>query len=195
MARPPKYADSDVLDRATDLFWLHGADAVSIRDLEVALDLRAPSIYRRFHSKDELLAQCLDRYVDRVIGGRIRHFLDDTEDPLGGLRAFFTSALRPHPDEPLSRGCLLTATAGHSTAATPEIRDALHRGFEAIRAAFTTQLSRAVDAGQLSSKTDPEVTARALLLSFEGLLALARSGAPDLLAAIDATFDTLTPTS
>lgn len=194
MARHPKYADDVLLARATDLFWQDGVDAVSIRDLEVALDLRAPSIYRRFHSRDQLLALCLDRYVDHVIGDRIRYFFDVTEDPLGGLRAFFTSTLRPHPGEQRSRGCLLTTTSGHATAASPAIREALGHGFETIRTAFRTQIARAVDAGQLAPQTDPEATARALLLSFEGVLVLARGGATDLPAAIDATFEALTLT-
>lgn len=55
MARPAKFEDLEVLDRASDLFWRDGCDAVTIRDLEAALDLRAPSIYRRFTTKDGLV--------------------------------------------------------------------------------------------------------------------------------------------
>ncbi len=82
MARPVKISDEAILDGAIDLFWRHGADRVSIRDLERSLEVRAPSIYRRFDSKDELLARCLDRYVDQQIGGRVGYFFADTSDPL-----------------------------------------------------------------------------------------------------------------
>ena len=64
MGRPVKTTDTDVLDVTYVLAWQRGCDDLTIRDLEVALDLRAPSIYRRFHSRDELLAAAIDRYSD-----------------------------------------------------------------------------------------------------------------------------------
>lgn len=186
MGRPRKFDDDMVLDRATELFWRYGVDAVSIRDLEVGLDLKAPSIYRRFESKEQLLVRCLDRYVDQTVGGRVRRFLDD-DDPLRGLRAFFASVLRPHAGEQHPRGCLLTTTAGHAEATTPDIRAALDRGFGTIEAAFRRQLERAKAAGQVDACTDTESVAKALLMSLQGLLVLARSGAGDLQAGIEAT--------
>jgi AcrR family transcriptional regulator len=193
VSRPRKIDDTAVLDRATDLFWKHGSDAVSIRDLEIALDLKAPSIYRRFHSKEQLLVHCIDRYVDQQVGGRIRRFLDDSDDPLGGLRTFFTSVLRPHPGERRPRGCLLTATASHADAVTPDIRSALDRGFATIESALTEQVARAVAAGQLDARIDAVAVARSLAMSFQGLLVLARGGAGDLPARIAATFATVAP--
>lgn len=194
MVRPRKFDDADVLDRATELFWVHGSDAVSIRDLEAALELKAPSIYRRFHSREGLLVRCLERYVDHEVGGRIAHFLDDSDDPLGGLRAFFTSVLRPHRGEPQPRGCLLTTTSAHAGASAPAVGTALDRGFRMIEAAFATQIERAVDAGQLRADTDVDAAASALSMSFQGLLVLTRSGAPDLGRRIDATFHALDTT-
>lgn len=194
MVRPRKFDDAEVLDRATDLFWKHGSDAVSIRDLETALELKAPSIYRRFRSKDQLLVSCIDRYVEQQVGGRVRHFLRDTDNPLDGLRAFFSSVLQPHRGEHGLRGCLLTTTSAHADAATPDIRSALSRGFGTIEAAFAHQIERAVVAGQLDPDTDVTAVATSLSMSFQGLLVLARCGASDLQASVDATFDTLEPT-
>ena len=193
MVRPRKFDDDAVLDRATDLFWRRGVDAVSIRDLEVALDLKAPSIYRRFRNKDELLVRCIDRYVEQTVGGRVRRFLDDADDPLTGLRAFFTSVLQPHPGERGLRGCLLTTTAAHTEATTPGIRSALDRGFSTIETAFARQVERAQEAGRLDADLDAGAIAKALVMSFQGLLVLARSGALDLPASVDATFRSLAP--
>lgn len=181
-----------MLDRATDVFWQYGSDAVTIRDLELALDLKAPSIYRRFHSRDDLLARCIDRYVDRTVGGRIEHVLD-VDDPMDGLRRFFTSVLRPHPGERRLRGCLLTATSGSADAAAPQVRAAIDRGFADVEVALRRQVERAAAAGQLDPATDTTAVARSLMMSFQGLLVLARSGATDLEAGIDATFAALAP--
>lgn len=191
MGRPTKLQLDEVLTRATDLFWKNGSEAVSTRDLEAALGLRAPAIYRRFRSKDELLARCLDHYVHTIILGRIRRKLDDDPDPLRGLHRFFTSTLEPHGREPRLRGCLLASTATNADGQIPEVHAAIQRGWEVTHSAFRRQLVRAQRLGQLDKHLDPDAVSQALLLSLQGLLTLARAGATDLQLGIDATFSLL----
>ena len=188
MGRPTKLQLDDVLKRATNLFWLRGCDAVSTRDLEEALELRAPAIYRRFPSKDELLARCVEHYVDTIIAGRIQRILDDAADPLDGLHRFFTSTLEPHGRERRLRGCLLANTAAHAEGQVPEVRDAIHRGWDRLDSAFRHQIKRAQQAGQIGAHLDPEAVSQALLMSLQGLLTLARATDVDLRPGINATF-------
>jgi TetR/AcrR family transcriptional repressor of nem operon len=176
MARPIKYEDTKILDRATKLLWIEGPDNVTVRDLEAALDLKAPSIYRRFGTRDELIARAVDRYVERVVGGRICRFLDDPEDPIAGLEAFFTSVLEPYAGERLPRGCLLTVTAAQSAFAHPDIHSSVTAGLATIEEAFRRTLRRAQQTGQLAATADVDALAAQLLISFEGLLVLARTG-------------------
>lgn len=187
MGRPRKLDDDELLDQAIDLFWRDGCDAVSIRDLEAALDIKAPSIYRRFPTRDDLVAACVDRYVEQIVRRRVDRYLTGAEDPVRGLRKFFTTTLAPHPGETISRGCLLTTTAGQHAGDASVVRSALQRGFDAIREGLRDALRRAQTQGLIAHHVDCDITAASLLLSFEGLLVLARNGAPDLRAAIDTT--------
>lgn len=191
MGRPTKLQLDEVLRRATNLFWLKGCSAVSTRDLEEALGLRAPAIYRRFRSKHGLLARCVDHYIETVIAGRIQRKLDAAEDPLDGLHQFFTSTLKPHGRESWLRGCLLANTAAHADGQVPEVRDALHRGWHRLDSAFKQQIVRAQRAGQLDARLDPEAVSQALIMSLQGLLTLVRAGVSDLRPGIDATFSLL----
>ena len=191
MARPAKIDDVEVLKRATDLFWKNGCDAVTIRDLELALDLRAPSIYHRYATKNDLIRRCVDSYVDRVVGGRIRRFLDSADDPVQGLRSFFASALEPHPGEDTSRGCLLTVTASQTAFQDPAIRTAVIAGMDRIRSGFRAQIERGHATGQIRTGVSVEVQATQLLLMFEGLLVLARSGATDLMGSVEVSLSSL----
>lgn len=188
MGRPAKIEHVEILRRATRLFWVRGSDAVSTRALEAALDLRAPAIYRRFPSKDALLARCIDHYVDTVIADRIAKLLEGAEDPLAGLHVFFTSTLAPHPREPRLRGCLLANTAAHASAQVPEVRAALERGWGLTRAAFQRQIARAQRAGQIEPTLHPGALSQALLMSMQGLLTLSRMGVGDLRPGVDVTF-------
>jgi TetR/AcrR family transcriptional repressor of nem operon len=193
MGRPRKLDDDTLLDQAIDLFWRDGCDAVSIRDLEVALDIKAPSIYRRFPTRDDLVAACVDRYVEQIVRRRVDRYLIGAADPLRGLRKFFTTTLAPHPGETSPRGCLLTTTAGQHAGDVSVVRTALQRGFDVIRDGLRDALRRAQTQGQIADRIDCDITAASLLLSFEGLLVLARSGAPGLRAAIDTTLATHCP--
>ena len=84
---------------------------------------------------------------------------------------------------------------GDEQAATEAGRDlvlALHHRLQQVVAVHVAQVVRVDEqAGQLRADTDPEILARVLLLSFQGLLVLARSGEPDLSGTIAATFDAL----
>jgi AcrR family transcriptional regulator len=188
MGRPAKLQLDEVMKRATSLFWEKGCDAVSTRDLEKALDLRAPAIYRRFQSKDELFARCVHHYVDTVIVGRIESAFGSSDDPMRALHRFFLSTLEPHGREPRLRGCLLANTATHTDGQTPAVHAAIVRGWHLIDSAFREQIERAQQAGQLDPDLDPGAVSQALLMSLQGLLSLVRAGITDLRPGIDATF-------
>src|SRR4051794_4897075 len=62
MARPRKFKESDVLDRAADVFGRHGYDGSTMLELTAAMGLNSPSIYAAFGSKrglfDAVLRRC-----------------------------------------------------------------------------------------------------------------------------------------
>ncbi len=176
MARPAKIDDEQVLDRAMAVFWRHGWSATSIRRLESELDLKAPSIYRRYGSKGGLTRAVLERYLDRVIGGRIDRYLSGHGDPVDNIRAFLDSALTEPADGRSLVGCLLTVTALDHPTAEPELGDLLARGLATIEAGLTAEAQRMAAAGRLAAGVDPPAAAAQLAVSFQGLMVLARSG-------------------
>ena len=55
MARPTEFDRTEVLDRATRLFWERGFGGTSISDLEAAMGIGRTSIYAAFGAKEDLL--------------------------------------------------------------------------------------------------------------------------------------------
>lgn len=178
MARPPKYDDEEILDRALRLFWTRGWSATSIRDLETELDLKAPAIYRRFGSKDGLAQAVLDHYVDRVVRRRIEKYLRAEGDPMDNIRAFLVSAVTAPADDGPLIGCLLTTTALESPDVSPELGAALSAGQRVIEAALRSELERAQHSGVLAPSLDVDGALGVLTLAWHGLMVLARSGEP-----------------
>ncbi len=190
MGRPAKTRDSDVLDITYALEWQRGCDDVTIRDLEIALDLRAPSIYRRFRSRDDLLASAIDRYVECVVDVRVRRYLEGTGDPLRGIRRFFLTAVEATGDPATPDGCLLATTSQQSSYAVPVIRDAVDRGIVHVEEGLCSALGRAADAGHQFASPHRDL-AWALLQHFLGLLMMARCGYRDLESSVSVMLDAL----
>ncbi|HTY29403.1 MAG TPA: TetR/AcrR family transcriptional regulator, partial [Mycobacterium sp.] len=155
-----------------------------------ALDLRAPSIYRRFNSRDELLAAAIDRYVERVVGGRVRHYLEEAADPLHGIRQFFLSVIRPPRSPAAPRGCLLTTTSQQSSYGIPVIHDAVDRGLARIETGLRAALERAAAQGCDLASTTGDL-AKALLQGFQGVLVLVRCGHEELELSVNTMLDAL----
>ncbi len=175
MARPTKIDDDQVLDRAMAVFWRQGWSATSIRHLEDELDLKAPSIYRRFGSKEGLARAVLERYLDQVIDRRIDRYLTGEGDPIANLDAFVTSAFTAPNDEPLL-GCLVTVTALEHPAATTGLGDLLARGLHTIETAVIAETTRAEADGRLADGLDAATAGANLAIAFQGLMVLARAG-------------------
>lgn len=159
-------------------FWRRGWSGTSIRDLEAALGLKAPSIYRRFGSKAGLARVVLDRYVDQIIGGRIERYLPDRGEPLDNVWRFLDSALVPPSDGDHLTGCLLTTTASEYPALAADLDDVMERGFRAIDVALARQFDRAADGGQLASGVDARSATASVGLAFQGLMVHARHRVP-----------------
>ena len=190
MGQTAKTTDTRMLDITLDLVWQRGCDAVSIRDLEVALDIRAPSIYRRFHSRDQLLAAAIDRYVETVVRQRIRRFLIDADDPLDGIRQYYLSNPDVKSKSLARRGCLLVSTSQQAASKIPVIREAVTRGINEMESALAAALDRAEAQGHQFQCAADEL-AVALTQSHIGFLVLMRSGKDGLDAAMTVTLDAL----
>ena len=175
MPRPRSIEDQALLPKAMLVFWRNGYARTGIRELEEALGLKAPSLYHRFGSKDALFQAALAHYLETIVRGRIRRYLQDG-DALRGLREFFDSTYEMLSRGQPSIGCLLVNTSLETGADAPPAAAAaqLKRGSLMIRAALRAALGRAQQQGSLRRDADPRVLADALYLGLQGLLVESR---------------------
>lgn len=170
MSAPLKHSERVLLDRAVEQFWAAGHGATTIRALERALDVTAPSIYHRYESKDALFLRAIDHYIEIVIQPRIARYLGATADPIVDLYRFFRTAQSP-------RGCMLTTTAIELGPTSTPIRARIERGFEIMRTGMLGDTSRAHALG-VTAET-PADLASALLVDMQGLMVMSRLGLSD----------------
>lgn len=177
MARQPKFDDDELLDRAMAAFWQGGWQQTSIRDLERVLDLRAPSIYRRWGTKEALVAAVVDHYVDRVVRRRVDRYLRADGDPVDNLISFLESSVTQSGDGSRLWGCLLTTASLEANEPDAELVAALHRGLTTIEDGIRTEIERAGQLSLLADGVDPSSAVDTLTLVMQGLMAMARGSA------------------
>lgn len=170
MARPRRLDDTALLQSAMRIFWQHGFASTGIRELEQGLGLRAPAIYHRFGSKEALFQAALEHYVDHVVTRRILHYLQTSDAPLTGLRAFFDSTYDYIGQQRPPLACLLVNTSLEALSSDPVIAQRLEDGALRVRNAFAECLRHAQELGQLRADADAQALANVLHLGLQGLL-------------------------
>jgi TetR/AcrR family transcriptional repressor of nem operon len=177
MARPRSVEDEALLPKAMLLFWSNGYANTGIRELEHALQLKAPSLYNRFGSKEALFHAALEHYLDSVVRFRIERYLV-TGDALRGLRRFFDTTYEHIDASRPALSCLLVNTSIELGSADAKAAALLAQGSTMIRGAFSQTLARAQRQGALRKGAELEALADVLYLGLQGLLVTSKV-APD----------------
>lgn len=185
MGRPRAFDSEKVMKSAMALFRHKGFEATSVRDLELATGLKAPSLYNAFGNKNALFATVLAHYRKVVVRRRTSTYLRP-ELGLSGLRAFFTSVYQREPAA--GHGCMLTNTAVEFEHVDSAARRHVRTGLREIKSGIAAQLEHCQQSGELSESLDIDAATQTLLVLYQGILVLLRTGRP--LVEFDTVVDT-----
>jgi AcrR family transcriptional regulator len=97
-----------ILDGATEAFYERGFHGVGVDEIARRAELRGPSIYRHFSSKDEILATLMNEAMDELAGAAARVGADPVAD--------LDRAVRHHIDFAISQRHLVTIYQRDSSA-------------------------------------------------------------------------------
>ena len=139
---------SEVIEKATNLFWTKGYEATSLNDLTQELGIGKGSFYNSFGSKRELFDSCLSMYRDGGIS-MIEQVLNSESDPILGIRKFLEFQTENLLLDPYSKGCLIANTTAEM-ANDKEISGFLMENNEILKSKIVDYLAD----GPLSEQAD-----------------------------------------
>ncbi|MGQ0551971.1 MAG: TetR/AcrR family transcriptional regulator [Planctomycetota bacterium] len=151
MARPISYDPEVALERAIDLFWSRGYQAVSVDDIVRATGLNRHSLYGRYQNKYGLLQAALTRYIRETLE-RLRLVLQQPGRPRERIERFL--ALRdPQRTDPfwscvLQRGCFAVRILIELREEHPDIAEATRCGVQEITAMLEPIIREGQAAGE-----------------------------------------------
>ncbi|GAB5519863.1 MAG: TetR/AcrR family transcriptional regulator [Rhodothermales bacterium] len=175
MAGRPKTFDPDeVLDRALHLFWQRGYAATSLHALLEAMQISRQSLYNTFGDKQTLYRQALRRYEQQRFA-QVKHILGQPGPVLANIRGLLQiwadlTAMHPFP------GCFMHNTTIELGPHDSEWEAMGRRHLQVLEQIFVDALQQAQAEGELPDACPIERQARALVTTFQGMLALGKAG-------------------
>jgi TetR/AcrR family transcriptional repressor of nem operon len=173
MPREKAFVEEEVLDRALILFWQHGYEATSVRDLVADLGISSSSLYATFGDKKAIYGAVLARY--RAVEREQFHALLQMPAALRPLVwRMFSDLLDFQLADGGQRGSFTLNAAVEWGGRDPVVAAQLRAHFEDLAGLLTARLAAAQAAGEISGRLAAADQARFLLFGLFGLAAIVR---------------------
>lgn len=173
MPRTKEFDPDQALDSAMELFWEQGYDATSMQDLVDHMGINRFSLYDTFGNKHELYLRALDRYREKM-GGTILEQLASSDEGIGAIRAYFTTAIEHLMSRGGKKACLMVNSLAEKAADDREVRQCVMRNVKSLQSAFGKAVQRAQALGEIDAARDATELAQFLTTHLIGLNALAK---------------------
>ncbi|RJG42157.1 TetR/AcrR family transcriptional regulator [Motilimonas pumila] len=192
MANKAKFNRSDVVEKATNLYWEKGFNGTSMRNLQDAIDLRPGSIYATFGSKEGLFKESLSHYA-AAGEQQLQQCLQQTDSVLEALMLFTRRIVVDSQQSSPSGMCMLQKTVAELTDEQSELLAFAQQLMHKMEQKFAELLQQAIVQGELAPDKNPAYLARHLQIQILGLRNYARVQhdhleQAELLGLVDATF-------
>jgi AcrR family transcriptional regulator len=156
-----------VLSAASDLFYRHGIRAVGVETIAEIAETNKMTLYRHFPSKDQLVAEYLQRLAEKAKSSWDRLEADHPGDPPAQLRAWLKD-MASRLASGNERGCPFANAA-------VELPEKDHPARRVIEVFKTAQRERLVRMCAAAALAEPDVLADELFLLLEGARVTAQS--------------------
>jgi AcrR family transcriptional regulator len=163
-------AQAQLLDAAQDLFYRDGIRAIGVDAVVERAGVNKMSLYRRFASKEELVAAYLDRMQDRFEGRFEASIARHPDDPRAQLVQAIDDLVQ-RASAPDYRGCPFLNVSC-------EFGDPAHPARRAATRNKTYLLTRLTEIGAAAGVANPRELAESLALLVDGIYATSQTYGP-----------------
>lgn len=192
MSRPRRFDESEVVDRAMELFWTRGYEGTSVADLTAELGVHPGSLYRTFGDKHTLFLRALDRYRETqakalapalLAGGPV----------LPKIRAVLVGFIELAAEQERPRGCLAANSVGELLPGDKDVAACVAGVLSDVEDGFLQGLRLAARQGEIASDMDLSGWASALTTLVQGLQVVVKTGSDPrrLIQGVDVTLAAL----
>jgi TetR/AcrR family transcriptional repressor of nem operon len=170
--RPKGFDEQQVLERAMNLFWLHGYQGVGLSDLLKHMGISRQSLYDTFGNKRALFMRVIEHYRTTQLVHALA-LLDREGSPLANVEAVIRFFEQLAADS-RCRGCLVANTLVELGPHDRQIAAQLEATLGLLQRGLQRALREAQRRGELSTDKSPMNLSRSLTNSLMGMAVLGR---------------------
>lgn len=167
VGRPKAFEEREVLERAMDLFWQRGFEAVSLSALVEHMGISRQSLYDTFGNKRALFIRCIEHYRETRLSEALA-LLERPGSPLENAREVLRFFQRLALDADC-RGCLVANALVEMGPHDEQIAEMLAEILGLLQAGIERSLAEAQRRGELPTERSPAALSRALTNAAIGL--------------------------
>jgi TetR/AcrR family transcriptional repressor of nem operon len=165
--RPKSFDETEVLQKAMELFWLRGYERLGMTELLAHLGISRQSLYDTFGNKRALFLRTIEHYRSTQLSQALA-LLERDGSALENVKAvlrFFEELALDHR----CRGCLVANSLVEIDPADTELSELLGGTLEILRSHLERSLRKAQEQGELPASRSPTELSRALVNAMVGL--------------------------
>lgn len=176
MSRAREFDETEVMDKALEIFWRQGYEGTSLNDLLDATGLTKSSLYAAFGSKEDLFYRIVERYLSKHVESRQACALAETT-PRRIVERLLYGMADLHAGSRTPPGCLITGAALACSPQSEPVRQYLVRSRNEFSQILSDRLEAVTDAGPLPPGMTAEEAGRLVVLTIQGMAVEAKGGA------------------
>jgi AcrR family transcriptional regulator len=150
MARALSKSYDQLVEKAQDIFWIHGFKGISAKELANHVGVSTSTIYNKY-SKEMLFMDSIDYYTSNYTDPFLQQLRETTEG-LESLKAFFYSIIEALLNKTFPKSCLMVNTIVELRNENREVIDKYEHYFRALTDSYKVVLNKAFALGQIRDK-------------------------------------------
>ncbi|MGB3404542.1 MAG: TetR/AcrR family transcriptional regulator [Microcoleaceae cyanobacterium] len=158
--RKLEFDREQALEKAMELFWAKGYNAVGLRELLQQMGIQRQSLYNTFGCKRTLFLEAVQHYGQTAVC-RIKGQLNQPGSPLENLRCVL-GKIATDAACPQYKGCFMANAMMELAPHDPEVATVVRGQAQQIEQAIAQTVTKAVAAQELPADVDPQKVARFL---------------------------------
>ncbi len=179
MARLKAFDETEVLNKAVELFWHRGYNNTPYKEIVKHLGINRSSIYDTYGNKEALFIAALRHYLKASHAGDSPTF----DEPRAMVEFFFQEKIKSIIADDNRKGCFavnctieLAAQAEDKGSQLHEVKAILHDNFQNFVQNFSRLFQEYIDQGKIAQQKDPKQMAEFLFATINSIQLLSRQG-------------------
>ena len=161
MARVLSQPYDQLVEKAQEIFWMHGYRGISVKELADHVGVSTSTIYNKF-SKEMLFMDSIDYYTSKCTDPFLQQLRESTEG-LDSLKKFFYTLIETLLNKTFPKSCLMVNTVVEMRNENQEIVKRYDRYFKQLKDSYKVVLHKAYALDQIKDEKTKDAYAEFLL--------------------------------